>query len=68
MLGTLEFIRERYGSVEKYVVDHIGLSPESVERIRKNLIVDLAEGEEPLDCTWIETGLKDGEPRPEIPN
>ncbi|GAB1312382.1 Protein-tyrosine phosphatase-like protein (Fragment) [Madurella fahalii] len=49
MLQTLAMIREKYGSVESYVVNHIGLSPAGVEQIRKNLVVDLAEGEEPLD-------------------
>lgn len=49
MLQTLAMIREKYGSVESYVVDHVGVPPASVERIRKNLVVDLAEGEEPLD-------------------
>ncbi|KAL2183544.1 hypothetical protein L209DRAFT_563763 [Thermothelomyces heterothallicus CBS 203.75] len=63
MLGTLALIRERYGSVEKYVVDHLSVSRTSVERIRQNLVVDLADGEEPLDCTRIDAGLKEGEPR-----
>lgn len=49
MLGTLNMIRERYGSVERYVVEHLGVSQASVEQIRRNLIVDLAEGEEALD-------------------
>ncbi|KAK4188988.1 tyrosine phosphatase [Podospora australis] len=49
MLGTLAHIRSTYGSVEDYVVNHVGLSPEDVRRIRENLIVDLAEGEEPVD-------------------
>ncbi|KAL2020475.1 hypothetical protein VTK56DRAFT_8360 [Thermocarpiscus australiensis] len=49
MLGTLRLIRERYGSVESYVVDCLGVSRTSVERVRRNLVVDLAEGEEPLD-------------------
>lgn len=49
MLQTLAMIRDKYGSVESYVVNHLGVSPASVERIRANLVVDLAEGEEPLD-------------------
>ncbi|KAJ4298415.1 hypothetical protein N0V88_003445 [Collariella sp. IMI 366227] len=40
MLGTLALIHEKYGSVEKYVVDHLGVSPASVDQIRRNLIVD----------------------------
>ncbi|KAK3311521.1 protein-tyrosine phosphatase-like protein [Chaetomium strumarium] len=61
MLLTLKLIREKYGSVETYVVDHLGVSQASVEQIRKNLIVDLAEGEEPLDWGNL-AGLKN-EPR-----
>jgi hypothetical protein len=62
MMGTLALIRERYGSVESYVVDHLGMSPASVEQIRRNLIVDLAEGEQPVD--WrSHAGLLGGEPR-----
>jgi hypothetical protein len=57
MLLTLELLREKYGSVESYVVDHLGVSRASVEQIRKNLIVDLAEGEEPLDWRNL-AGLK----------
>jgi hypothetical protein len=62
MIGTLALIRERYGSAENYVVNHLGMSPASVEQIRRNLIVDLAEGEQPLD--WrSHAGLLGGEPR-----
>ncbi|KAL2255637.1 hypothetical protein VTK26DRAFT_2972 [Humicola hyalothermophila] len=46
MLGTLIMIREKYGSVERYVTDHLGVSPAKIEQIRRNLIVDIAEGEE----------------------
>ncbi len=46
MLGTLSMVRERYGSVERYVVEQLGVSQASVEQIRKNLIV---EDDEPLD-------------------
>jgi hypothetical protein len=60
MLETLALIRERYGSVEGYVIDHLGLSPASVEQIRKNLVVDIAEGEEPLD--WRSLAGLNGEP------
>jgi len=61
MLGTLAFIRERYGSVESYVVDHLGVSPVAVERIREKLVVDLADGEQPLDA-----GLKVEEDEPHL--
>jgi hypothetical protein len=63
MLGTLAMIRERYGSVESYVVDRLGVSPESVEQIRRNLVVDLAEGEESLDWRSHAAGLA-AQPRP----
>jgi hypothetical protein len=62
MLGTLAMIRERYGSVESYVVNHLGVSPESVEQIRRNLVVDLAEGEESLDWRSHAASLE-GQPR-----
>ena len=63
MLGTLALIRERYGSVESYVVDHLGMSRASVEQIRRNLIVDLAEDEQPLDWRVHARLLGGGEPR-----
>lgn len=49
MLGTLRMIRDKYGSVERYVVERLGLPRASVEQIRRNLVVELADGEEPLD-------------------
>lgn len=52
MRATLAMIRERWGGVEAFVVNECGLSAEEVARIRENLVVDLAEGEEPVD--WEE--------------
>lgn len=50
MLDTLAMLREKYGSVERYVMEHCGLSAEAVERLRKNLLVDVAsDGAPPLD-------------------
>ncbi len=49
MLATLAKIREAYGSVEQYVVDHCRISPEAVARIRENLVVDLDPDQQPLD-------------------
>ncbi|OTA58634.1 tyrosine phosphatase [Hypoxylon sp. EC38] len=43
MLGTLATIREKYGSVEKCVVDLGLLSPEGIKQLRNNLIVDTDE-------------------------
>lgn len=40
MLATLAMIREKYGSVEGYVVDECRVTPAAVEQIRKNLVVD----------------------------
>ncbi|KAM7201442.1 Protein-tyrosine phosphatase-like protein [Naviculisporaceae sp. PSN 640] len=45
MLETLKMIRTKYGSVEKYVVDHCKVSPETVERLRRNLTVEASEEE-----------------------
>jgi len=42
MLGTLEMIRNVYGSPEGYVKSHCGLSDEDIERIRKNVTADVA--------------------------
>ncbi|KAM7216666.1 putative tyrosine phosphatase [Rhypophila decipiens] len=41
MLATLQMMRQKYGSVEKYVVDHCKVSPDTVERLRKNLTVEV---------------------------
>ena len=49
MLATLAMIREKFGSVEKLIVDEFRISPEAIEQIRRNLVVDLQEGEKPLD-------------------
>lgn len=45
MLGTLAHIRERYGSVEKCVIDLGILTPEGIAQLRKNLIVEVDEDE-----------------------
>ncbi|KAL1842817.1 hypothetical protein VTJ49DRAFT_4146 [Mycothermus thermophilus] len=46
MLLTLTYLRARYGSAERYVIDHLGLSEESVAQIRRNLLVRVDEEEE----------------------
>ncbi|KAL0937865.1 tyrosine phosphatase [Colletotrichum truncatum] len=51
MLSTLAVIRREYGSVEAYVRHRCRLSPEAVEQIRKNLIVDVADGHRAVD--WV---------------
>jgi hypothetical protein len=61
MLETLKFIRQEYGSVEDYVVKNLGVSQESVEQIRRNLVVELAPGEKALDWRSL-AGLKKKEP------
>ncbi|KAK4161424.1 tyrosine phosphatase [Cladorrhinum sp. PSN259] len=40
LLATLSHIRKQYGSVESYVVNNLGISPETVAKIRANLVVD----------------------------
>ncbi|KLU90562.1 hypothetical protein MAPG_10414 [Magnaporthiopsis poae ATCC 64411] len=47
MLDTLAMLRDKYGSVERYVMEHCGLSAEAVERLRKNLLVDAASDDAP---------------------
>lgn len=49
MLATLGMIREKYGSIEKLVINHCGLDAGAVEQIRRNLIVDASEAEPVLD-------------------
>ena len=39
MLATLAMIREKYGSVETYVVDQCRVTPAAVDQIRNNLVV-----------------------------
>lgn len=60
MLQTLAMINQRYGSVERYVIDELGLSPADVDQIRRNLVVDVPEGEKPLD--WRSLADINGEP------
>ncbi|KAH8884222.1 hypothetical protein GQ53DRAFT_752274 [Thozetella sp. PMI_491] len=40
MIASLGEIRKTYGSVERYIIDQCRLSPDDLEQIRKNLIVD----------------------------
>ncbi|CAM1501578.1 Fc.00g035620.m01.CDS01 [Cosmosporella sp. VM-42] len=43
LLAALVMLRQEYGSVEKYVLNHCGLSPDDVAQIRRNLIVNSTE-------------------------
>lgn len=52
MRDTLAMIRARWGGVEEFVVKECGLTTEEVGRIRQNLVVELGEGEKPVD--WEE--------------
>lgn len=52
MIGTLRMIRERYGGVEGFVRKECGLSDADIEQIRKNLVVDVGEGQVLVD--WEE--------------
>ncbi|KAK3331153.1 protein-tyrosine phosphatase-like protein [Apodospora peruviana] len=49
MLETLKMLRQTYGSVEQYVIDHCQVSPEAVEQIKKNMVVDISAVEPLLD-------------------
>ncbi|TDZ75191.1 Tyrosine-protein phosphatase [Colletotrichum trifolii] len=49
MLSTLAHIRREYGSVEAYVRNECRISQEQVDQIRKNLIMDAAEGHHVVD-------------------
>ncbi|KAJ5007277.1 Tyrosine-protein phosphatase [Colletotrichum sp. SAR 10_99] len=51
MLSTLKLIRHEYGSVESFVQTRCRLSPKAIEQIRKNLVVDVADGHRVVD--WV---------------
>lgn len=46
MVATLDWIKKTHGSVEKCVVDLGILTPELIEKLRQNLIVDASSTEE----------------------
>lgn len=48
MRGTLRMIRERWGGVEGYVRDAVGLSADEVDAVRRNLVVEVVDGLEVL--------------------
>lgn len=52
MVRTLHYIRETYGSFEKYVVEELRVSPAHVEQLRRNLTVDVSASEPVVD--WRE--------------
>lgn len=39
MLATLKMIREKYGSAEDYLLKHCKVSPETIAKVRENLVV-----------------------------
>ncbi|KAK0655123.1 protein-tyrosine phosphatase-like protein [Cercophora newfieldiana] len=49
MMGTLAMVREKYGSVERYVVDQCRVSPETIQQLRKNLIVNVSDASGTID-------------------
>ncbi|KAF4815135.1 Tyrosine-protein phosphatase [Colletotrichum tropicale] len=51
MLSTLKLIRHEYGSVESFVQTRCRLSSNAIEQIRKNLVVDVADGHRVVD--WV---------------
>jgi hypothetical protein len=40
MTATLHMIREKYGSVERYLREACRLPPEAIVQLRRNLVVD----------------------------
>lgn len=44
MLATLKVMREEYGSVEEYVLNECRVSPDEIERLRRNFIVEPQNG------------------------
>ncbi|CAN8100000.1 unnamed protein product [Discula destructiva] len=54
MAGTLRMVRERWGGVEAFVRGEIGLSADEVEAVRRNLVVDVGEGEGQGLVDWEE--------------
>lgn len=52
MRDTLALVRARWGGAEEFVRRECGLTAEEVARIRENLVVELEEGETPVD--WEE--------------
>lgn len=50
MRATLTMLRAKYGSVERYATECCGMSTEALQRLRKNILVDVgSSGEQPLD-------------------
>jgi protein tyrosine/serine phosphatase len=52
MMGTLALIRREYGGVEGFVKGRCGLSDEEIERVRRNLVVEVGGDHLPVD--WEE--------------
>ena len=52
MLATLAMIRATYGSAERYMVEHCGLTPAAVEQIRRNFVVDVHDAPEQVSVDW----------------
>lgn len=49
MLETLRMIRSKYGSVEEYVTDYCLVSRATVDRLRRNLTVEVNGDHEVLN-------------------
>lgn len=49
MLETLRMIRSKYGSVEEYVTDYCLVSRATVDRLRRNLTVEVTGDHEVLN-------------------
>lgn len=44
MLAAMDMLRSEYGSAERYVLKHCGLSQAQILQIRKNLVVESPPG------------------------
>lgn len=40
MQETLDYVRDKYGSIENYLFSRVGISPETRDAVRRNLLVD----------------------------
>ncbi|KAI3391795.1 hypothetical protein diail_6785 [Diaporthe ilicicola] len=49
MLGTLALIRREYGGIEEFVRGRCGLSGEEIERVKRNMVVEVGGDQQPVD-------------------
>lgn len=50
MIATLKMMRTKYGDAETYLVDHCRIERHLIERVRRNLVVEIDPTEDgPID-------------------